>query len=834
MQEVNRLVRWFVPDHYKLVLDIDKQNKTFNGTVTLSGQTLIDDIFRVHAKDLTITDVIVDGRAASFASKENDELEIMLQSLPSGAHIVVIGFEGAITDQMHGMYPCYFEHEGVKKELIATQFESHHAREVFPCIDEPEAKATFDVTLLTETDNTVLGNMPVNTQKTEDGKLVTEFQTTPRMSSYLLAWVYGDLHKKSATTKSGVEVNVWATVAQPAESLDFALDIATRTIDFFDEYFGVPYPLPKADHVALPDFSSGAMENWGLITYREAALLAHPKTTSVSSRHMIATVITHELSHQWFGNLVTMRWWNNLWLNESFANLMEYIAVDALHPEWNIWLDYSSYESIMALRRDAIDGVQAVQVEVTHPDQISTLFDPAIVYAKGGRLLRMLQYYIGTDAFRAGLQTYFKKFAYQNTEGDDLWNEFSVASGKDITSFMNTWISQPGYPVVTVTDTHIAQEQFFIGPHEDSKRLWPLPLNTSDRSVPDFMDEPSINTPLPIGQRLNVGDTAHFITSYSQAHFSAILESLAANDLSPVDRLQFLHEQTLLARGGQTSSDHLIPLVQAYDLETEESVWDIMALAMAELRKFVDRDSDAELKLRELSRTIAKTEFERLGMAKHISETETDTKLRSTIASLMVYGRDETALQTAKSIFDSNSLEDIEPELRGLVLSAMVRNFHSPELVNTLIQTYRTTSSVDLKLDICNGLTSTEDSETAKQLLDMMLDTSTIRTQDTARWFVYMIRNRETRDLTWQWMKDNWAWIEEKFAGDKSFDDYPQYAANGLTTHEQLSDYTEFFTPRMQIPALTRAIQLGIAEIKGRVELIERDKATVEKALLDL
>lgn len=256
---------------------------------------------------------------------------------------------------------------------------------------------------------------------------------------------------RSAKTSGGVDVAVWATPAQTEASLNFALEHAVKTIEFFNEYFGVDYPLPKSDHVALPDFSSGAMENWGLVTYREVALLADPATTTLASKQYIATVVSHELSHQWFGNLVTMKWWNNLWLNESFATLMEYVAVDAIHPEWNAWLDFATHESILALRRDAIDGVQSVQVDVNHPDEISSLFDGAIVYAKGARLMRMLQTYVGHDAFRAGLESYFKQFAYQNTEADDLWNHLEQASGKQIRQMMDYWISTSGYPVVSVT-----------------------------------------------------------------------------------------------------------------------------------------------------------------------------------------------------------------------------------------------------------------------------------------------------------------------------------------------------------------------------------------------
>lgn len=833
MQVVDRLIENFRPESYDLSIQLMREKRTFSGVVTIVGASFADEIITFHAKDLTIEHVQIDGRAAEYETGEHDALHIKQEKLIAGKHTVVIAFGGAITDAMHGLYPCYFTHDGKKKELLATQFESHHAREVFPCIDEPEAKATFDLALTTETGVTALSNMPVKFQREENGQLVTAFETSPRMSSYLLAWVVGELHKRTATTTGDVEVNVWATPAQSAASLDFALDIATRTIDFFDDYFGVPYPLPKSDHVALPDFSSGAMENWGLITYREVALLADPDTTSISSKRYIATVVAHELSHQWFGNLVTMKWWNNLWLNESFANLMEYVAVDALHPEWNIWLDYSSHESIMALRRDALDGVQAVQTEVNHPDEISTLFDGAIVYAKGGRLLRMLQHYIGHDAFRQGLRTYFKRYAYGNTEGDDLWTELSEASGKDISGFMNTWISQPGYPVVHVSADGLSQEQFFVGPHEASAKLWPIPLEASVPITPPLMETATLETRIQPGERLNVGDTAHFITHYPKTHLDALITELKAGTLTPIDRLQLLHEQTMLARGGVMASAELIPLLKAYDQETVESVWDIIALSLGELKKFVETEEAAEKKLRELSRSIASLQYERLGWQQHEDEPDTDTKLRATILGMTLYGEQPEALKQAGELFDGHTLTELDPELRALIISAKVRHFETPDLIDMLLTTYADTPSAELQTDICSGLTSTKNPATIARLLGAMSDSSVVRSQDVFRWFVYLIRHREARDTTWQWMKDNWEWIVATYGGDKSFDDFPRYAASGLVTRDQLKDYKDFFTPKMDIPALTRVIQLGISEIEARVELIERDGDTARQALLD-
>ncbi|AKM80125.1 TPA: M1 family peptidase [Candidatus Saccharibacteria bacterium] len=840
MHTVTRLLDHFIPNHYNLSLDINRIGRTFHGTVSIEGVVLEGNTqLTLHAKELEIESILIDGKLGEIVSHNGDELVITQENLQPGAHIIVIGYRGGITDAMHGLYPCYYEHAGVKKELIATQFESHHAREVFPCIDEPAAKATFDVTLVTEDDIVVLGNMPVKFQDSDGRKLTTTFETSPRMSTYLLAFVAGELQKKSAKTKDDVEVNVWATPAQPAESLDFALDIAVRTIEFYNDYFGTAYPLPKSDHVALPDFGSGAMENWGLITYREVALLADPATTSISSRQYIATVVAHELAHQWFGNLVTMRWWDDLWLNESFATLMEYIAVDALEPDWNIWLDFATNESIVALRRDSIDGVQPVQVEVHHPDEISTIFDGAIVYAKGARLLRMLQHYVGDEAFQSGLKEYFRVHAYKNTIGNDLWRVISDASDKDIASLMNTWISQPGFPVVHAEKTDgtitLSQKQFFVGPHASSERIWPLPLNASASELPDLFDSTSESYAVSNVKnfRLNQNDTAHFITHYDKALQDDLASAVKRGELSTIDRIQILDEATLLARGGVMTTAELLPLITAYKDETSEPVWNIIAMALSELRKFTEDSLEAEKKLRSLTGDIARAQYERLGWTSLPEETEEDTKLRSTILSMTLYGENKEAIAHARELYDSHSLTELDPELRPLIISSVAR-YGDEQIVEDLLEQYKETQLSDLREDICIGITSTRIPEKIDQLLDTIRDSSIVRPQDAARWFVYLIRGRDSKEATWQWIQDNWQWVIDTFGGDKSYDDYPRYSASALSTPEQLQQYKDFFGPKKEIAALTRVIGMGISEIEGRVELIERDKAAVQTALLEL
>ena len=839
MNSVSRLIQTFTPDNYNLSLTLDRVGRTFQGIVTVTGvtpQSAAD--VRFHAKDLTIKSALLDGKQAEFALKDNDELSITHPDLAPGEHIVVIEFLGKITDGMHGLYPCYYEHTGVKKELLGTQFESHAAREVFPCIDEPEAKATFDVTLTTEENVTVLGNMPVKLQRSESNQLVTTFETTPKMSSYLLAWVIGELHKKTAQTKGGVEVNVWATPAQPPETLDFALDIATRTIDFFDEYFDTPYPLPKSDHVALPDFSSAAMENWGLVTYREIALLADPKTTSIANKQFAAEVIAHELSHQWFGNLVTMKWWNDLWLNESFANIMAYVAVDALQPNWQTWLEHASSEVIHALRRDSLDGVQSIRTDVNHPDEIGALFDPSIVYAKGGRLIRMLETYIGKDAFRQGLQAYFKKFAYQNTEADDLWECFSAASGQDIATFMNAWIGQSGYPVLHVTQSGdqvtLIQEQFFIGPHEPSEKLWPIPLNSTCSEMPAMLEVKEVtitrhhDTPL----RFNTGGTAHFITHYSPEILATILSSL--DQLSELDRLQLLHEQTLLAQAGIIQSVDLIKLLDYYRQESAEAVWGIIGVAINELKKFVEPDLAAETKLRHFVGELASAQFERLGWEAISGEEESDTKLRSLIIGFMLYSERKDVLAKAQELYNTTELEALDPEFRTSILGAAVRYATDQKIIDDLLAKHQATTSSELQEDIASALTSTKDPTVIDRLIGLYKDQSIIRAQDFPRWFIWILRNRYGRTKAWQWARDNWQWIEKMYDGDSHYDAIPRYIASSLITQEQLEEYAAFFEPLKAQPALKRNIEIGISELTGRVELLDRDGPAVRQALLDL
>lgn len=841
---VNRLVEKFKPEHYELKLDLTQvKNREFNGIVDIFGEINNEKEITFHSKDLEIKNIISSNDIKlNFSKAENDEILVNIEKLnfKKGDKIQLkIEFSGKITDAMHGLYPCYYKENGEKKELFATQFESHHAREVFPCIDEPEAKATFSLEIRALSDLEVLSNTEI-IEKNENGNIQqVRFAKTPKMSTYLLAFVLGDFKRVSKKTKSGVEVSVLATKAQKSELMEFPLSFAVRVLEFYEDFFGQKFPLSKCDHIALPDFSSGAMENWGLITYRETALLAG-KNSSISSKKYVALVIAHETSHQWFGNLVTMKWWDELWLNESFATMMEYLATDALEPKWKIWEEFAVNEAVLSLRRDAIDGVQAVHVPVHHPDEISTIFDGAIVYAKGARLMNMLRRYVGNDAFQKGLQMYFDKFKYQNTIGENLWDCLSEASGKNVADFMNPWLFKSGYPSVLAEEDgeelRLSQKQFFIGEGKDSGRIWPILLGSNQNNLPEIMDSKDLACKKSSDfVQLNQGNVAHFITNYSQNLFENLLEKVRNGNLDTISRLQILQERSLLSRGGEIPSVELLRTLESYDKETSLTVWDMISLLIGELKIFIDEDSESSKKMKKFVGNLAQNEFEKLGFIKKTGEDEEDTQKRSSILAHMIYAENKKAISGALDIFkNSPNMEDIDPEIRSLILTVKARFEESPELVQKMLESYKNTSNVDYRDDIMVALTSTKNIQTGELLLEKMLENDIIRTQDILSWYVHLLRNLKSRELAWKWLRENWKLIEEKFDGDKSYNDFPRYSGAILRTEKQLQEFKEFFEPLKNDPSLTRAIEMGEREIAGRIALIKRDKTAIDKFLQNI
>jgi aminopeptidase N len=560
-KQVKRLFDQFDPDHYALELQPNPKTMKFTGKVTIAGKKKGRPSQRLtfHQKGLKITSATVTHKGKKETKeivvdrinvhKSYDEVRLhTTDMLYAGDYKVTLEFSGKITTPMNGIYPCFFEHDGKQKKLIATQFESHHAREAFPCIDEPEAKATFDLTLVTPKGETVLANTPIKSETTKDSLTTTAFETTPKMSSYLLAFVFGDLKYKEAKTKGGTIVRTYATPDKVGFT-DFALDVAVKCLDFYNDYFGQPYPLEKCDMVALPDFASGAMENWGCITYREQCMLVDPANTSVGTKQYVAMVVAHELAHQWFGNLVTMRWWTDLWLNEGFASWIEYLAVDHIFTELQMWTQFISDEQQVAFKLDALENTHPIEVPVHHPDEIRTIFD-TISYSKGSSVIHMLEHYLGRETFRDGLRLYLKKHAYGNTDTVDLWKSLEEASKKPVKKFMHAWTSLPGYPIVHASvkpkEVTISQQRFIVSSQKkQTAQHWPIPLLSTAPELQDAVlsgESCSYDISASNGLLLNKQRSGFYRVVYDSQHLAKLTKLVSSGGLDVLDRSGLLSD----------------------------------------------------------------------------------------------------------------------------------------------------------------------------------------------------------------------------------------------------------------------------------------------------
>lgn len=832
----SRLYRLFQPTHYDLHVTLQRQKRQFGGTVTIDGNmTSKATSIQLHARKLHVVAATIDGRPAMYQHDDQDVLQLSIDNLAAGPHRVSIEFEGEITDPMQGLYPCYYTFEGKPQELLATQFESHHARSVFPCVDEPEAKATFNLTLRTETDVTVLSNTPVKEQRQEAEQLVTSFETTPVMSTYLLAWIVGKLVYQEAHTKDGVTIRAYATPANQGK-LSYAVGEATKCLEYFNDYFDLPYPMTKCDLIALPDFSAGAMENWGCITFRETVLLAD-EHSSTHTRQYITMVIAHELAHQWFGNLVTMKWWNDLWLNESFANLMEYVATDALHPDWNMSIQYYQDETMRAIRRDSLASVQKIQQEVTNPEEIETLFDPAIVYAKGGSLLSMLHAYIGADNFRAGLRTYLSRHRSGNTEANDLWRALSEASSQDVERFMTPWISQHGMPVLTVGVSkdivNLRQHRFFSTPHPShDQTVWPIPLFSDNQLSTDILETIAASVQTADNQPLllNKGRKGYYLTMYDTTHLAALSSDVRASKLSVIDRLGLLSDSLNLSRAGLQPQNASLQLLEAYRSEQSQPVWGAISQHIAALKMFASGDKTQQTHLRQFVQEIAVDQFKRLGWDPAAHEPYFDTLLRPVIIGHMVYAEDQAVITKLLSLFEAAPQpSDIAADIRTSSFIAAAR-YGGQTAYQKLQQWHEAAISAELRHQIVPGICAAQDPQAIRQTLQT-LTAGAVRLQDLTAWIAHLSHNEHARDLTWQWMQDNWQWIEDHYANDFHYTSFPKSMAAAFSRTEQLESYKYFFEPKLNIPALARTITQGIEDIEGRVAWRKRDGQAVAEYL---
>ncbi len=843
-KKVRRLFSEFKPRRYELDLTPRRDSAKFTGKVTLQGKKTGRPSKRItlHQKDLKISkatitrhdkkgdEIYVVDRINNHAAFDEVRLHCKNMLYP-GDYTVSIEFSGKITDQMNGMYPCNFTYKNNKKQLIATQFESHHAREVFPCIDEPEAKAVFDLTMTTPKGETVIANTPIKSQLTKGNYSITTFEPTPIMSTYLLAFVYGEMGYKEAKTSDGILARTYAT-PDNVQFTDFALEVAVKCLDFYNDYFGIPYPLEKCDMIALPDFASGAMENWGCITYREQCMLVDPKNTSIPTKQYVAMVVAHELAHQWFGNLVTMRWWTDLWLNEGFASWIEYMAVDHIFPEWQMWTQFAVDEQHRAFKLDALEYTHPIEVPINHPDEIRSIFD-TISYSKGASVLHMLHAYLGADDFKKGLKHYLQTHAHSNTDTVDLWQALEESSKKPVKKFMHAWTTKSGFPVLRVSSdsqTTLNQTRFFINPKHTKKSddVWPISLQSDNKQLPDLLDKNELTLPFKINAtKLNLGQTGFYRVSYDTRQLEQIGAQVKLGDLSPIDRLGVLSDAFESAKAGFINTVDALRFMNNFEHEDNSAVWDVMVGSIGATRSVMD-DETLRDNMKPFITSLASKQYKRLGWQAKKSDSYFDQLLRPTILGMMSGADYKDAVNEALGRFDgSKRLEDIEPDLRSIIFHTAVRIRNDKKTFDKLFDLYETSHLSEEKTVIASALTGFKSPTLYKKALSL-IKTDVVRAQDISYWVVYSFSNRFARQETWKWMTENWSWLEKTIGSDLSFYRFPIYAANAFSDKSFIPEYTKFFSKHSN-SALERTIKQGLETLTWQSDWKERDLKSVKE-----
>jgi aminopeptidase 2 len=688
-----------IPRHYDLTLEPNLEKLTYDGTVVIDLDVADDSkSISLHTLDLKLHSAKVSsgGQTVSSSPKITTDEKTQVttfdfdNAVSKGSKAQLeIKFSGELNDKMAGFYRATYKNpDGSPGVLATTQMEPTDARRAFPCFDEPSLKAEFTVTLVADKKYTCLSNMDVaNETELDAGKKAVKFNKTPLMSTYLLAFVVGELNMIE-TNAFRVPVRVYAPPGLDIEHGRFSLDLAAKTLAFYEEVFGIQFPLPKMDQIAIPDFSAGAMENWGLITYRVVDLLLDEKVSGAATKERVAEVVQHELAHQWFGNLVTMDWWDGLWLNEGFATWASWYSCNKFFPEWHVWQTYVTDNLQRALGLDSLRSSHPIEVPVKKADEINQIFD-AISYSKGSCVLRMLSTYLGEDTFLEGVRRYLKKHAYGNTVTDDLWASLSDASGKPVDSVMTTWTKNVGFPVVTVTEKDdktitLKQNRFLrtgdLKPEED-KVLYPIFLGLRTKA--------GVNHDLTLDTRekdvsvdgdffkLNANHTGIFRTAYSPERLRKLGEAAKAGLLSVEDRAGMIADAGALAASGHQKTSGVLSLLKGLDTETEFVVWnEIIARVSSVQSTWIFEDKAVRDGLEKFLRDLVSKKAHELGWTFSDADGHVEQQFKAMLFGSAGLSGDETIIKAAKEMFAKYMAGDksaVHPNIRGSVFSMALK-----------------------------------------------------------------------------------------------------------------------------------------------------------------
>ena len=757
----------FSPKNYKLDFSTDLSKLVFECDEKIEAEIKSpSNSISLNAADLKIMDAaVVSGgkryKASVTYQKKLKRITLKFQKRLRGPVKINIKYTGINNSKMYGFYVATYELQNGKKErLLTSQFEAVDARSAFPCVDEPAAKATFEVSFNIDKDLEAISNMPVSSTMQMGSRKLVKFMKTPRMAPYLLYLGVGKFDKVS-TSHSGIKVSMLSTPGN-AKYSKLPLEYAKKFLSFYEKYFGIKYPLPKMDILAIPDFAAGAMENWGAVTFRETDLLCD-ESSPLHVKQNVAITIAHEFAHQWFGDLTTMEWWNDLWLNESFATMMSYKAVDDSFPEWDMGKKYLEDTFRVALSADQLVNTHPVSVEVNKPGEIDEIFDQ-ISYEKGGSVLTMLEDYVGKEAFRKGVSAYLKAHAYSNGKGEDLWNSLSRNSGSkglDVERVAKAWLTNPGFPSIKVeraaNGLRISQSVYRINGSEKGGSIWPIPVHYkfSDGGSGKMLMKGK--TALIDGKhdwvKLNFGQHGLYRVEYDEESLHNLCEACSNGKLGEVDAWGIEEDMFSLARSGRIALNEYISNVGKYFLGIGYPV-NLSLVSNLNWVYSISYGMPFANAMHNIKFRLAKSLFDKYGFRKIRGEPSIVPILRSAaISSLGIAGYDPVVAQCRK-LFASPKLQTDMSDIRSAVYDTIAWNGGRREAAS-LMKRYMSSRQPQEKSELLTAMSMHRQPELIKKTLDFSIS-GKVRPQDSISVPIIVGGSPAGKDYVWQWTSRNW------------------------------------------------------------------------------
>jgi aminopeptidase N len=846
--QAQRLPGGVRPEHYSLTLTPDLRAATFSGEETID--VILDapsHSVTLNAAEIKFLSVeLIDPRRSRTSPAVLDTAKVSLDpgkeqatftfanELPAGKVSLAIKYTGILNDKLRGFYLSKTK----ARNYAVTQFEPTDARRAYPSFDEPALKATYDVALVVDAADTAISNTNLisDTPGPVAGKHTLRFATTPKMSTYLVAFLVGDF-KCTEGKSDGVPIRACST-PDKVELTKFALESAKYVLHYYDAYFGIKYPMPKLDMVALPDFEAGAMENFGCITYRETDLLVDAKTGDIPEKKRVAVVVAHEMAHQWFGDMVTMQWWDNLWLNEGFATWMQTKPVAEWKPEWNFPQD-EALDLDQTLNLDAQKTTRTIRATANTPDEINEMFD-GISYGKAGAVIGMVEHYIGKEAFRQGVHNYLQAHLYANATAEDFWNAQTANSHLPVDKIMSSFVTQPGVPLLRLSERQasgvpVSQSRFFLSAPAAARLTatdgkgqqewrWTVPvcLKTSDKPICRVLTPQDSSIPLPKDAGLpmfyvNAGGKGYYRTLYTPQQYSAIVAK-AETVLTPPERIGLLGDRWALVRSGQATVGGYLDLVLALKQDPNAAVLDLVHRQLEKVDSDIATDEDRAEFAAVVRRQFGPV-YAALGSPMK-GEPFDRQQLRGTLFEMLGAAGDPSVLAQAQQLtarvfaVDNKKDKTLDATLSDSAVLVSASNGDAA-LYDKLLAVSRNSGDPGEKTDALRTLGRFRDPALVQRTLDYLVS-GEVRNQDTWIVLVALLRDRATRDQTWDYMQKNWDKVHAQLTVSSGAEIVR--ATGNFCTVRQRDEVIDFFATH-KIEASERTLAKAVDSINDCIQL---------------